>query len=206
MQSHLNTGRDKPGITGSPNVYTIQQVTATDPAPTILIHLSSDNGSHHMQVLPDSGVDVSAAGQQLLQHLNEHVNNLLPSEITPWAANGSKMYALGKLMVTLSLKGKQHTEEMHIYPDVPGTIISWKAARALGILPEHYPNPVSLTTTNHTMDPNIRANTSISMTSCHHKITQAFPTVFDGQIRKMEGEKFHIYLKPEARPFRISTP
>ena len=67
-----------------------------------------------MQVLPDSGVDASVAGQQLLQHLNEHINNLLPSEITPRAANGSKMYALGKLMVTLSLKGKQHTEEMHL--------------------------------------------------------------------------------------------
>ena len=177
---------------------TIRQVTATNPAPTILILLSSDNGLHHMQVLPDSGADVSAAGQQLLEHLNEHVNNFLPSEITPRAANSSKMYALGKLMVTLSLKGKQDTEEMHIYPDVSRTIISWKVARALGILPEHYPNPVSLTTGNHSIDPNIRATTSISMTSSHHKFTQAFPTVFDGQIRTMEGEKFHIFLKLEA--------
>ena len=189
-----------------PQMSTIRQVTATDPAPTILIHISSDNGSQHMQVLPDSGADVSAAGQQLLQHLNEHINNLLPSEITPRAANGSKMYALGKLMVTLSLKGKQHTEEMHIYPDVSGTIISWKAARALGILPEHYPNPVSPATANLSTDPNIKVTISISMTSCHHKITQAFPTVFDGQIRTMEGEKFHIFLKLEARPFCISTP
>ena len=50
-----------------------------------------------MQVLPDSGADVSVVGQQLLQHLNEHVNNLLPSEITPRVANSSKMHALGWL-------------------------------------------------------------------------------------------------------------
>ena len=41
-----------------------------------------------MQVLPDYGADVLAAGQQLLQYLNEHVNSLLHLEIT---ANGSKM-------------------------------------------------------------------------------------------------------------------
>ena len=54
---------------------------------TISMYISSANGSHYAQVLPDSGADISAARQQLLQYLNEHVNNLLPSVITPRAAN-----------------------------------------------------------------------------------------------------------------------
>ena len=66
-----------------PRMSTIRQVTATDPAPTIPMHITSANGSHYARVLPDSGADISAAGLQLLQYLNEHVNNLLPSRITP---------------------------------------------------------------------------------------------------------------------------
>ena len=101
-----------------PRMSTIRQVTATDPAPTIPMHITSANGSHYTRVLPDSGADISAAGLQLLQYLNEHVNNLLPSRITPRAANGNKMYALGKLHVTLSLGEREHNEEMHIYSNV----------------------------------------------------------------------------------------
>ena len=33
-----------------------------------------------------------------------------------------------------------------------------------------------------------------------------FPTVFDGQIRTMPGEKFKIVLTDDAKPFCIHTP
>ena len=33
-----------------------------------------------------------------------------------------------------------------------------------------------------------------------------YPTVFDGQIRIMEGEKFHITLIDDAVPFCVKTP
>ena len=52
------------------------------------------------------------------------------------------MHSLGKMLVKFSLQGREHSEDMHIYPNVSGIIISWKAAKALGILPEHYPNPI----------------------------------------------------------------
>ena len=63
------------------------------------------------------------------------MNNLLPSEITPCAANGNKMYSIGKMLVTFT----QYSEDMHIYPNK-----LCKAAKALGILHEHYPNPIPL--------------------------------------------------------------
>ena len=35
---------------------------------------------------------------------------------------------------------------------------------------------------------------------------QEFPTVFDGHIKTMEGEKFHIALTDDARPFYVKAP
>ena len=33
-----------------------------------------------------------------------------------------------------------------------------------------------------------------------------FPTVFDGSIRTMKGEEFHISLTAYAKPFCVHTP
>jgi len=38
------------------------------------------------------------------------------------------------------------------------------------------------------------------------EIMKEFPTVFDGQVRVMEGEEFHIQLQDNAIPFCIKTP
>ena len=39
-----------------------------------------------------------------------------------------------------------------------------------------------------------------------HSVVQEFPTVFNGNINSMEGEKFHIYLTDDAKPFCVNTP
>jgi len=33
-----------------------------------------------------------------------------------------------------------------------------------------------------------------------------YPVVFDGQVRVIEGEKFHIALMDDAVPFWVKTP
>ena len=38
------------------------------------------------------------------------------------------------------------------------------------------------------------------------QIMLEFPSVFDGQVRTMEGEKFHISVMEEAVPFCVKTP
>ena len=121
---------------------TIRQVAATEPAPSVNVHILSINGSCKTQALPDSGADISAAGPQLLKSLGEHALNLLSSDITPQAANGHKMQPLGKLPITFQLQGRSRSEDMHIYPEISGVIMSWKAAKGLSILPVHYPDPI----------------------------------------------------------------
>ena len=70
------------------SIISLKQVVTIDLAPTVTVHLHTHHGSYHTQVLPDSGADISAAGEHVLPPLNEYRDNLLPSEFTPRAANG----------------------------------------------------------------------------------------------------------------------
>ena len=102
----------------------IRNVASTDPAPLIPISVSSLHGSITIKVLPDSGADISAAGTEILCHLNEYVDNLLPSRITPRAVTGAKMHPIGKLPVKLKLGDKEYSDDFHVYPNIQGALIS----------------------------------------------------------------------------------
>ena len=125
--------------------------TATEPAPTITVRVSSSTGSHYINVLPDSGADISAAGQEMLHALGHHVDNILPSTISPRTVNGSSMVVLGKIPITIQLGTARYKDELHIYPGVSGALISWKAAKGLGILPSCYPYPAVQSLHTHTV-------------------------------------------------------
>jgi len=87
---------------------------------------------------------------------------------------------------------------------VTGAIISLKVARGLGILPNHYPAPIQA---------NLSCKTTILMIEVEHsciptskEIMADYPTVFDGQVRVMEGEQFTITLQEDAISFCLKTP
>ena len=92
---------------------------------------------------------------------------------------------------------------MYIFPNLSGVIISWKAAKALRIPPQHYPLPPP---TGVSLEPSIKATTATHSPPPMDDLKQEFPTVFDGSIRIMEGEEFHISLMAHAKPFCVNTP
>ena len=150
IQPHPSTRaiRVKPvGETRPPwaHLSNIRATHITEPALTIPIHITSLNGAANLDSLPDSGADISAAGTQALRELGEHVDNLLPSRIVPRAVNGTKMKPIRKLPVTFQLGTTKHKDELHIYPEVTGVLLSWKAAKGLNILTECYPHPINTT-------------------------------------------------------------
>ena len=84
-----------------------------------------------------------------------------------------------------------------------GVIISQKATRALSILQSHYPQPLL----PHTpLEPCINATSATKVSSPIIDLKQEFPTIFDGNIRMMEGEEFHITLTEHAKPFCVNAP
>ena len=121
----------------------IRNVLANEPAPVIKILVTSANGSRELEVLPDSGADISAAGKEVLQHLHENITSLLPSTVIPKAVNGTRMHPLGKIPVKFHLGNREYDDELHIYPNMSGALLSWKACRGLGILPDFYPHPIA---------------------------------------------------------------
>jgi len=181
----------------------IHHMASTDTAPLITVNITSANGSHDIKVFPNSGADISASGKEILTHLNEQLRTLTPSDVVPKTVNGTKIFPLGKLPVTLCLGDKKYRDDVHIYPNVHGTLISWKVCKALHILPSCYPNPISSPTVQEvTLSPN---PTSVAPLTAHHVMSE-FPTVFDKQIRSMQGKQFHISLTKDVKPFCVSTP
>ena len=118
------------------------------------------------------------------------------------------MVPLGKIPITIQLGTLKYKDELHIYPGVTGALISWKAAKGLGILPPYYPQPAVQLLQG---DPQkvTPACTLIQQTenqSVAQTLVAQYPAVFDGQIRVMEGEKFHITLMEDPVPFCVKTP
>ena len=73
------------------------------PAPTVIMQLSTRHGQASLDILPDSGAEISAAGPQFVKALGEYMDNLAPSNIRPRAVNGSILHPVGKLPCTRCL-------------------------------------------------------------------------------------------------------
>ena len=186
-------------------LYMVQEA-ATEPAPTITVQVSSSTGTRNLDVLPDSGADISAAGQEVLEFLGQHVDNILPSHISPRTVNGLTMTPLGKVPVTITLGKQMYQDNLHIYPGVSGALISWKAAKSLGILSKSYPYPDhSQGTMTQDSYPTMNVN-QVDGSPATDDLVNQFPTVFDGHIHTMDGEKFSISLQEDAVPFCVKTP
>ena len=194
-------------VQGQIQLYNMKD-NATESAPTITVSISSSTGTKSVDVLPDSGADISAAGQEFMKHLGQHRDNLVPSAVTPRTVNGSCMKPWGKIPVTIQLGNQIYREDIHIYPGIAGALISWKAAKGLGILPPHYPYPQTNYRDNGGVSqPGVKTTTvGNQVQGTMEGLVQEFPSVFDGQIRSMEGETFHIYLVEEAIPFCVKAP
>ena len=94
-------------------------------------------GTHELTVLPDSGADISAARKDILACLGCHPDNLLPSAVIPKAVKGQNTTPLGCIPVTFHLLQQQYKDDLHFFPGISRAIISWRAAKGLGILPYH---------------------------------------------------------------------
>ena len=130
---------------------------------------------HHLQ----SYQDISAPSEAILCQLNEHADNLVSSDIVPKAANGTEMHPIGKLPVIFKLGNKEFVDE----PDVCGVLISWKACKNLGILPDCYPQPVFTSAAISIQTPDLPASiaTTTPLLTEDFVITE-FIGVFDGTI------------------------
>ena len=128
--------------------------------------------------------DISASGREILVHLNEQPNKLIPSDVISRTVNRTKMFPLGKLLVTLC-GNQEYLEDVHIYPNVRGTLITWKACKALHILPPYYPQLIPLLIVHMaTLSP---LHTTFTVPLAAQHITSEYPTLFEWTDQKHAG-------------------
>ena len=141
------------------------------PAPTINMQVATCNGQASLEILPDSGADICAAGPQFVHSLGENMDNLAHSQVSPRAVNGSILDPVGMIPnVSFCTNGKTIQDNVHIYASVTGALISWRTAQKLGILPSCYPSPIG------------QINTCHGPLLTTEQLMSEFPSVFDGQI------------------------
>ena len=73
------------------------------PAPTVPVLIETRNGRGTIDVLPDSGADICAAGFNFLYKIGESEKNLSESLISPRAVNGTKLQPVGFLRAKVYL-------------------------------------------------------------------------------------------------------
>ena len=118
--------------------------------------------------------------------------------------NGTKLYPLGKIPVHLQLDCHEYDDELHIYPNISGALLSWKACKGLGIPLDNYPYPITRQRVNQLINLNPNNTTPTSLPFIFDNILKEFPSVFDRQIRTMTGEEFNIHLSQDAKPFCVN--
>ena len=69
----------------------------------ITVRISTLTGTNNVDVLSDSGADISAAGIEVLKHIGQRKDNLFLTTINPRTVNGTPMRPWGKVPVTIQL-------------------------------------------------------------------------------------------------------
>jgi len=143
IQAHPSRGRQSGEMFRPVRIGAIRTIESDriEPAPRIKVIVESSDRANVIEMLPDTGADICAAGTEFLEQMDEHENNLLETTIQSLAVDGSRMDPMGMMRVTLRIGEREIKEEVYVFPNVGTPVLSWKAAKALGILPNTYPYP-----------------------------------------------------------------
>ncbi len=98
-----------------------------------------------LQMLPDTGSDVTVIGQQHLDGLGIPPSSLrAPTSTRTLTADGSQMApALGTLWATLTLGGQTCLAEIQVHDGVQTPLLSYSHCRELAIVSQDFPEPTS---------------------------------------------------------------
>ena len=170
--------------------------------------------SAQIEMLPDTGSEVTAADRAFVKKLGMSLNNLSPSDITPMAADARNVGVLGKMNVNLELNDRKSEEEIYIFRSSSGPILSQMACKRLGIVHPEFPLPLGSLkksdkieqheTADKPLKPALKENLDSQLTK--EGLIAEFPGDFDGAIRSIPGEKYQIKMTKEVKPVCMNTP
>ncbi|XP_045112533.1 uncharacterized protein LOC123505380 [Portunus trituberculatus] len=109
---------------------------------------SSCQGTGVLTLLPDTGADTTIIGADHLNDIGLTLADLHSSPQRPtYSADGSPMQpVIGSVQVKMTVKGHSIEEWIHVYPDIPVPLLSYRACRDLALIPERFPAPIAQVT------------------------------------------------------------
>ena len=112
------------------------------------------NRTVSVNALPDTGADLSVAGEDFLQQFGVFREALRRPAQHPRAADGSVIHSVGTLTSVISLGDVRTEEEVHILPGVRGLLLSWEVTRKLRLVPAGYPCQIAAVSQQGIASPN----------------------------------------------------
>ncbi|KAG0718744.1 hypothetical protein GWK47_051865 [Chionoecetes opilio] len=110
----------------------------------VCIHLVHGESTSRLQMLPDTGADVTVIGMRHLQMLHIPLSSLQPlPSTTMLTADGSVMTpAVGCFYATLRLHGKSCTAKIQVHEGIQTPLLSYGHCMELAIISPAFPKPL----------------------------------------------------------------
>lgn len=180
----------------------------------ISVLLTYGDVSSHLQMMPDTGADVSVIGPQHLKSLGIPRSHLHPPpQTTTLTADGSKMApALGTFTATLTLGKRSCSARIRVHEGIQTPLLSYGHCQELAIISKDFPKPIlEVKHVNRCTELPDFSTTSPSEAKAF--FLKEFQDVLVDKaalgstpLKTMVGPPMRIHLKEAAVPFAIHTP
>jgi len=169
---------------------------------------------------PDTGADGCVMSLDLLGQMHIPVEQLAaPPETRILTANGSELKCVGTLQLGISYGDHSANIQALVCKNHSGFLLAWTVCRDLGIIPQDYPRPISVSTCSADRDmPGCGAISSVlgplpdqpsskQREDIRQRLVAEFSDVFavDTELKCMSGPPMKIHIKPDAEPFAVHT-
>ncbi|XP_050711798.1 uncharacterized protein LOC126995934 [Eriocheir sinensis] len=113
------------------------------PSPTIRVAVTQGDTSGRIDVISDTGADVTVIGLQHLKSLGLHQRDLQPPpSINYYNADDSQMQAaVGSFQVELTYGDRSCEGWIDVQSSLTTPLLSWEHCKALGVVPADFPRP-----------------------------------------------------------------
>ena len=184
-----------------------------EPAIPVDVSVSFGDISSNLQIIPDTGSDITVIGTTHLDTLNIPRSRLFRPVTDSVTADGSffKTPAVGFFRATLHLGDKSCLATIHVNEGFPNALLGRGHCRALAIISEEFPRPI-LEVTHVNSCTRIPTYATKSPEAAKEYFLREFNDVLVSKadlqtqpLKKMAGPPMRIHLKPGATPFAEHT-
>ncbi|XP_037804919.1 uncharacterized protein LOC119599258 [Penaeus monodon] len=115
------------------------------PSPKVCISIRHNDSSGSLAIIPDTGADTTVIGLKHLSSLGLSKEDLAPpAETVYYNADGSQMPPVaGSFCGTITNGDRSTTCWIDVQPSLTTPLLSWKACKDLGIVPDYFPRQMS---------------------------------------------------------------